>query len=311
VLLYLLGSIAVGLIVGVLAALLRDVTDTNIHDLQQISRELGPTPLCVLPFQKDLPGFAGKDAWMHSWPEKSPLPALERPNSVFVESLRSLRTLLMLSRSGAPPRSVLVTSPLAAEGKSFLSWNLAILFAQQGKRVLLVDANLRNPALHRNLEVNPRVGLSNLLAGPSADQAASAIIPVLEVPGLSVLPAGQLPPYPAELLASRGMSDLVKAWETEYDLVLLDAPPVLQFTDSVVLSTLVTAVLLIARHGKTPLPSLEKSYRMLEEVQPANGRKINIVVNGVKESDNPTRPTQPPTKESVSYPPPKSEFAKA
>jgi polysaccharide biosynthesis transport protein len=315
VLLYLLGSIAVGLILGVLAALLRDVTDTNIHDLRQISRELGPTPLCVLPFQKDLPVFAGKGAWMHNstnnWAEKSPLPALERPNSLFVESLRSLRTLLMLSRSGAPPRSVLVTSPLAAEGKSFLSWNLAILFAQQGKRVLLVDANLRNPALHRNLEVNPRVGLSNLLAGLSADQGASAIIPVLEVPGLSVLPAGQSPPYPAELLASQGMSDLMKAWETEYDLVLLDAPPILQFTDSVVLSTLVNAVLLIARHGKTPLPSLEKSYRMLEEVQSANSRKINIVVNGVKESTNPGRPTQPPTRESVSYPQSKSEFVKA
>jgi succinoglycan biosynthesis transport protein ExoP len=310
-LLYLLGSIVVGLIVGILAALLRDVTDNNIHDLRQISRELGPTPLCVLPFQNDLPSLMGGRAWMQNSSEKSPLPALERPNSLFVESLRSLRTSLMLSRSGSPPRSVLVTSPLVGEGKSFLSWNLAILLAQQGKRVLLVDANLRHPALHRNLEVNPRIGLSNLLAGLSADQGASAIIPVLEVPGLSVLPAGQLPPYPAELLASQGMSDLVKAWETEYDLVLLDAPPVLQFTDSVVLSTLVNAVLLIARHGKTPLPSLEKSYRMLEEVQSANSRKINIVINGVKESVNPGRPTQPPTKESVSYTQPKSEFVKA
>jgi polysaccharide biosynthesis transport protein len=281
ILLYLLGSILVGLIAGVVAALLRDVTDTKIQDLREISRELGPMPLCVLPYQKEqaalpLPGGV-------SWVEKSPLPALDRPQSLFVESLRSLRTSLLLSRSGAPPRSVLVTSPLSGEGKSFLSWNLAILFAKQGKRVLLCDANLRHPSLHRNLEVDPRVGLSTVLAGLLPDHGASVVIPVLEVPGLFLIPSGPLPPYPAELLASRQMADLVKVWESQYDLVLLDAPPVLQFTDSVVLSSMVNSVLLMARHGKTPLSALEKSYRMLEDVQSTSDRKINIVVNGVKE----------------------------
>ena len=307
ILLYLLGSILLGLVFGVVVALLRDVTDTNIHDLREISRELGPTPLCVLPFQRELPALAGGGAWV----EKSPLPALERPNSLFVESLRSLRTSLMLSRSGAPPRSVLVTSPLAGEGKSFLSWNLAILFAQQGKRVLLVDANLRHPCLHRNLEVNPRAGLSTVLAGLTQDHGASATIPVLEVPGLFLIPAGQLPPYPAELLASQSMATLVKVWESEYDLVLLDAAPILQFTDSVVLSTMVNSVLLMARHGKTPLPALEKSYRMLEEVQPTSNRKINIVVNGVKEWPRPGHSAKQPRKEFASCPQPKSEFVKA
>jgi succinoglycan biosynthesis transport protein ExoP len=215
--------------------------------------------------------------------EKSPLPALDRPQSLLVESLRALRTSLLLSRSGAPPRSVLITSPLAGEGKSFLSWNLAILFAQQGKRVLLCDANLRHPFLHRNLEADPGSGLSTVLAGLSPDHGASVVIPVLEVPGLSLIPAGPLPPYPAELLASSQMAELLKVWESQYDLVLLDGPPLLQFTDSVVLSSMVNSVLLLARHGKTPLPALEKSYRMLEDVQAASGRKINIVVNGVKE----------------------------
>ena len=279
VMLYLLGSLFAGLVFGVLAALLRDVTDTKIHDLREISRELGPLPLCVLPYQKELPALSGEAARI----EKSPLPALDRPQSLFVESLRSLRTSLLLSRSGAPPRSVLITSPLAGEGKSFLSWNLAILFAQQGKRVLLCDANLRHPFLHRNLEADPSSGLSTVLAGLSPDDGASAVIPVLEVPGLSLIPAGPLPPYPAELLASSQMAELLKVWESQYDLVLLDGPPLLQFTDSVVLSSMVNSVLLLARHGKTPLPALEKSYRMLEDVQSTIGRKINIVVNGVKE----------------------------
>jgi polysaccharide biosynthesis transport protein len=281
ILLYLLGSIVVGLIVGVLAALLRDVTDTKIQDLREISRELGPMRICALPYQKEraaLPLLGGV-----SWIEKSPLPALDLPHSLFVESLRSLRTSLMLSRSGAPPRSLLVTSPLAGEGKSFLSWNLAILFAQQGMRVLLCDANLRHPYLHRNLEIDPSIGLSTVLAGHSPDQGASEVIPVLEVPGLYLIPAGPLPPYPAEVLASHQMAALVKFWESQYDVVLLDGPPVLQFTDSVVLSSMVNSVLLMARHGKTPLPALEKSYRMLEDVQSSSGRKINIVINGVKE----------------------------
>jgi capsular exopolysaccharide synthesis family protein len=279
ILLYLLGSIGLGLVFGTVAALFRDVTDTRIQDLRQISRELGPAPLCALPFQKEKAILTGGIGWA----AKSALPALDSPRSLFVEALRSLRTSLMLSRSGAPPSSVLVTSPLTGEGKSFVSSNLAIVFAQQGKRVLLCDANFRHPWLHRNLEINPDVGLSTLLAGLSPDYGAAAIIPVQEVPGLFLLPAGPLPPYPAELLASDRMASLVKIWEVQYDLVILDAPPVLQFTDSVVLSSMVNSVLLIARHQKTSLPALEKSYRMLDDVQSSNGRKINIVINGVKE----------------------------
>jgi Mrp family chromosome partitioning ATPase len=136
--------------------------------------------------------------------------------------------------------------------------------------------------LHRNLEVNPQVGLSTVLAGFSSDHA-SVVIPVLEVPGLFLIPSGPLPPYPAEMLGSQRMADLVKTWETKYDLVILDAPPVLQFTDSVVLSSMVNSVLLMARHQKTPLSALEKSYRMLDEVQSSSDRKINIVINGVKD----------------------------
>jgi succinoglycan biosynthesis transport protein ExoP len=278
-LLYLFGSVALGLAFGSAAALLRDVTDTRIQDLRDISRELGPIPLCVLPYQKEraaLPAEASLFA-------RSALPALDSPHSLFVESLRSLRTSLMLSRSGAPPRSVLVTSPLAGEGKSFLSWNLAILFAQQGKRVLLCDADLRRPWLHRNLDIEPRVGLSTVLAGLSVNHGASEVIPVQEVPGLFLMPAGPLPPYPSELLASHHMAEVLKVWESQYDLVLLDAPPVLQVTDAVVLSSMVNSVLLMVKHQRTPLAALEKSYGMLEEVHSASGRKINIVINGVKE----------------------------
>jgi Mrp family chromosome partitioning ATPase len=147
------------------------------------------------------------------------------------------------------------------------------------------------------LETDPTAGLSTLLTG-MPDHGASVVIPVHEVPGLFLIPAGPLPPYPAELLASHRMADFVELWESQYDLVLLDAPPVLQVTDPVILSSMVDSVLLMAWHQKTPLSALEKSYRMLEEVHSTNGRKINIVVNGVKE-------------QSISYPNRQREVADA
>ena len=277
VLIYLAGSLLAGLVFGLVFALLRDVTDSRIHDVREIARELGPIPLCMLPYQREQPALLGGVVWAG----KKPMVALDSPHSPLVESLRGLRTSLMLSRSGAPPRSVLVTSPLAGEGKSLLSWNLAILVAQQGKRVLVCDANLRHPSLHDNLRTTKSAGLSSVLTGLAPESAA--VVPVFEIAGLYFIPAGPLPPYPSELLASRQMADLVKTWEAQYDLVLLDAPALLQFTDALVLSSMVSSVLLLALHGKTPLPALEKSYRMLEDVQATSGRKINIVVNGVKE----------------------------
>jgi capsular exopolysaccharide synthesis family protein len=281
-LLYLAGAIIGGLFFGIATALIRDVTDTKIQDVREISRGLGATPLCVLPYQKEYSGLPAKAISLTSSPLVL-LPTLDSPRSLFVESLRSLRTSLLLSRSGAPPRLVMVTSPLAGEGKSFISWNLAILFAQQGKRVLLCDADLRRPRLHRDMQIDAKIGLSTILTGQLDDYGASAVIPVPEVPGLHLMPAGPTPPYPAELLSSKQMAILMKVWESHYDLVLLDTPPVLPVTDSVVLSSFVDSVLLIARHQKTPLSALERSYQMLESVPAENGRKINILVNGVRE----------------------------
>jgi capsular exopolysaccharide synthesis family protein len=281
-LLYLFGSLVAGLFVGSAAALLRDLTDTKIQDVQEISRELGATPLCVLPYQKERTGMPAGLNKIASSPLMM-LPTLDNPRSVFVESLRSLRTSLLMSRSGSPPRIVLVTSPLPGEGKSFISWNLAILFAQQGKRVLLCDADLRRPRLHRDMQIDAQLGLSTVLTGLSDDHGASALVPIPEVPGLYLMPAGPTPPYPSELLSSDHMETLLNVWKSQFDLVLLDSPPILPVTDSVVLSSFVDSVLLIARHQKTPLSALERSYQMLEAVPAESTRKINVLVNGVRE----------------------------
>jgi succinoglycan biosynthesis transport protein ExoP len=279
-LLYLFGSVFAGLFFGAAAALLRDVTDTRVQDVTEISREIGAPLLSVLPYQKEHRALPARGV------AHSPLlllPTLDTPRSLFVESLRSLRTSLMLSRSGAPPQVVLLTSPLAGEGKSFISWNLAILFAQQGKRVLLCDADLRKPRLHKDLQLDAHVGLSTVLTGLSDDFGASARVAIPEVPGLDLMPAGPIPPYPAELLSSDHMGTLLNAWKSQYDVVILDSAPILPVTDSVVLSSFVDSVLLIARHQKTPIAALERSYQMLDAVPSLNNRKINVLVNGVRE----------------------------
>jgi polysaccharide biosynthesis transport protein len=281
-LLYLFGSIVAGLFVGSAAALLRDVTDTKLQDVTEISREIGAAPLCVLPYQKERAALPSTIHGIAHSPLRM-LPTLDAPHSIFVESLRSLRTSLMLSRSGAPPQVVLLTSPLAGEGKSFISWNLAILFAQQGKRVLLCDADLRKPRLHKDLQIEAQVGLSTVLTGLSSDFGASAVVAVPEVPRLDLMPAGPIPPYPAELLSSDHMGTLLNVWKSKYDVVLLDSAPILPVTDSVVLSSFVDSVLLIARHQKTPIAALERSYQMLSAVPSENNRRINVLVNGVRE----------------------------
>lgn len=209
--------------------------------------------------------------------------ALEEPNCPYVEALRGLRTSLLLSRGGAPPQAILVTSSVAAEGKTTLSVNLSVLLAQHGKNVLLVDADLRRPMLHRILRTSAHHGLSSYLAGQIGPDGPPPFVQVDEVTGLSVLCAGPVPPYPSELLGSDQMRALLEEWRREFDFIVFDCAPILPVTDPVVLGDLVDARLLIARFGLTERQSLERSYRLLQGSEERD-RRISIVVNAVEQS---------------------------
>lgn len=198
-------------------------------------------------------------------------------SSPFAESLRSLRTSLMLSRSSRAPQVLLVTSANAGEGKSTVSLNLATVLAQQEARVLLVDADLRRPVLHERIGIQATVGLSLAL---SSGQTAPQPLPVEGIPGLFVLCGGPVPPFPAELLSSTRMRTLLTQWRSEYDFIVMDGPPALPVTDAIVLEQLCDAVLLVARHGMTEKKVVHRSYRALIRQLPEHvvlGTVLNAV----------------------------------
>jgi succinoglycan biosynthesis transport protein ExoP len=283
-------GLAAGLLIGLGAASFTELNDTSIQSAAQIEGLFGGPLLAVLPAIQQssgrvLPG--GRRVRLKNGNESrckmlgpprsaAPLPVLEQRLSIFSEGLRSLRTSLQIARNGEPPRVILVTSCVAGEGKTTLAVNLAALLAQGGARVLLVDADLRRPALHVYAKDAARAGLAMALSGP-------AVVPpglmVDALPNLLLLAGDEVPPFPADLLGSRRMQELVAQWKTEYDMIVLDAPPVLPVTDAVLLSRLCDATLLVARHRRTTHQALRRGVEVLQQ-QEARA-PIGIVLNDV------------------------------
>ncbi|HEY7351143.1 MAG TPA: polysaccharide biosynthesis tyrosine autokinase [Terriglobales bacterium] len=199
-----------------------------------------------------------------------------RPQSQMSEAYRALRTSLLLSSVGAPPRAILITSALPQEGKTTTSINTATVLAQKGTRVLLIDADLRRPSIHKTLELGPRIGLSNVLTGGATLQDATLRSSIL--PNLYILPAGTPPPNPAELLASAQMSEILTVLRESYDHIVVDTPPTLSVTDAVVLSPSADAVILVIRCGQTTKLALRRSREILSQV---NARVSGVLLNAV------------------------------
>jgi len=206
---------------------------------------------------------------------------IANPRSPIAEAYRALRTNLEFSSLDKSLRSLLVTSASSEEGKSTTLANLAVTIGQSGKRVILVDADLRRPTLHQIFGLKNSAGLTDmvrdegLLANPPLQDAS--------VPNLKVLPSGQLPPNPAEILGSKRMSEIIAALLERADLVLFDAPPVLAVTDAAVLSGKVDGVLLVVSAGKTKRENAKKAQMQLEKI---NAHVIGAVLNNVKADRN-------------------------
>ncbi len=191
------------------------------------------------------------------------------------ESYRALRTSLLLTSAGAPPKVILVTSALPEEGKTTTSINCAIVLAQKNARVLLIDADLRRPSIHRTMGIAVKPGLSNVLTGGVTLQQA---VVRSQVPNLFVLPAGISPPNPAELLASTNMGDVLAELRSQYDHVVIDTPPTLPVTDAVIMSTRADAVILVIRAGRTTKQALRQACETLAQV---SAKLSGVLLNAV------------------------------
>ncbi len=191
------------------------------------------------------------------------------------EAYRVVRTSVLLSAAGSPPKTILLTSGRPGEGKTTTVVNTAMSLAQLGSSVLIIDADLRKPATHRGLNVENNLGLSTYL---SRNAELDALIQKLKIPNLSLLSCGPIPPNPAELLSSSKMKDLIRLVTERYDHVLIDSPPLLYVTDSVILSTLVEGVILVVHGGRSTRDNVRQSRNMLANV----GAKIfGVVLNNV------------------------------
>jgi capsular exopolysaccharide synthesis family protein len=195
--------------------------------------------------------------------------------STRAEALRQLRTNLRFVDVDQPTRAMAITSACPGEGKSTTACNLAIVLAEAGKRVVLVDADLRRPRLAEYLDLEGAIGLTNVLAGQIRVETA---LQHWGSTGVFVLASGSIPPNPSELLGSRNMADLVAALSAAFDVVIIDTPPLLPVTDAAVLATAVDGTLLVTRHGHTTTSQARQAAEALRAVE---GRVLGTVLNMV------------------------------
>src|SRR5712664_2363380 len=198
-----------------------------------------------------------------------------KQNAPLVEAFRSLRTSILLSTADHPPSSLLVTSTQPGEGKTTIATNLAIALAQVGQRVLLVDADLRSPSLHRLFGVRENLGLVNYLTG---HQDWHTVVRPSGSPGLDLLFCGPIPPNPSELLSSRSMGELIRSAREQYEFVILDSAPLLALADSRILATLVSGVLLVVKNAMIPREQVKQA---LFGIQSVGANVIGVALNRV------------------------------
>ncbi len=211
---------------------------------------------------------------MTSSPEQV-LITLREPASAAAEAYRTLRTNILFSSLDKPIHTLLLTAAEPTPEKSLTAANLAVTMAQAEQRVLLVDCDLRQPALHTIFGISNEQGLTSSIL----DQDAPLAIQPTEVPGLSLLPSGPLPPRPADLLGSRRMEGLLARLKQAADIVIFDTPPVQNFTDALVLATRVDGVLLVVQANRSRRDRVREARQKLEKVK---ANLLGVVLSGAR-----------------------------
>ena len=252
-------GVVLGLLLGLGLALLRDLLDTTIKGEKDCAEVTEATVIGSIGFDPDA--------------AKRPLILQADPHSGRAEAFRTLRTNLQFVDAANHPRSILFTSSLPAEGKTTTSANLAITMAAGGARVCVIEGDLRRPRLLEYMGMDGSVGLTNVLIGQAN---LSDVLQQFTNASLYVLGAGSVPPNPSELLGSAAMEKTLRELESRFDVVVIDAPPLLPVTDAAVLSTITGGTIVVVGAGLVDRDHLARSLQSLDAV---NGRVLGLVLN--------------------------------
>lgn len=264
-------SLMIGLFGGIGLAFFAEYLDNTIKTAEDIEKKILMPSLGLVPLyksqksQKNLP----VEFISHS-----------DTKSQVSEAYTSIRTFLLFSSAGKPPKVMMVTSPRKEEGKTTTSVNTAISLTKSASRVIIIDADMRRPKIHKVFNVSNTTGLSSFLSGN--EEFSSSLIRNTRIPGLDIMSSGPLPPNPAELLSSYRLRDLIAGLYPLYNFIIFDTPPLLGLADAAITSTQTDGVILVVKSGETPKEAAHQAKKILESV---NAKVLGVVLNAINESD--------------------------
>ncbi|HYK20892.1 MAG TPA: polysaccharide biosynthesis tyrosine autokinase, partial [Pyrinomonadaceae bacterium] len=270
-------AFALSLVAGIGLAFLLDFLDDTVKSLDDVDRYIHLPALAMIPASRGGARLKGIPAVNPAPSESTALAMIDDVRSPIAESYRHLRTSLLLSSAGQPPKTILVTSSQPSEGKTTTAINTAFMLAQTGAEVLIIDCDLRRPRLHTQFEVANSKGLTTWLSG---EKDLDNLLQVCsKTPNLKILTSGPVPPNPAELLGSEEMRRLLGQLSERFAHIIIDSPPAISFTDASILSTMVDGVMLVVHGGRSSRAVVRRAKQQLLDV---GAHIFGVVLNNVK-----------------------------
>ncbi|MDT4952917.1 MAG: polysaccharide biosynthesis transport protein [Acidobacteriota bacterium] len=264
--------------IGVGLAFLLDYLDDTLKSVEDVDRYIHLPALALIPaLRNERALLKNKNAAPSDGKESTALALIEDVRSPVTEAYRHLRTSLLLSSAGQPPKTILVTSSQPSEGKTTTAVNTAVILAQTGAEVLIIDCDLRRPRVHTHFNISNARGVTNYLSGET--NTDDLLQPYDKLPNLKIMPSGPVPPNPAELLSSDEMRKLLNTVSERFTHIIIDSPPAISFTDASILSTMTDGVMLVVHGGKSSRAVVRRAKQQLLDV---GAHIYGVVLNNVK-----------------------------